>query len=134
MNIEDKAQLFREVYRVLRPGATFGVYDVMQVNTGELCYPVPWATENSPSHLASPAGYKTMLTDAGFDVSRENNCREFALEFFNRLREKTEASGGPPPLGLHTLMQASTADKIKNMIFNITEGYIAPVELIARKA
>jgi len=30
-------------------------------------------------------------------------------------------------------MQESTAVKIKNMIHNITEGYIAPVEIIAKK-
>ncbi len=133
MNIEDKLQLFNEIYRVLRPGAVFGVYDVMQVNDGELSYPVPWATDKSTSHLVFPMDYRSKLSSAGFEVSKENNCREFALEFFKVLRKKTEASGGPPPLGLHTLMQASTADKIKNMIFNITEGFIAPIEIIARK-
>jgi len=30
-------------------------------------------------------------------------------------------------------MQASTADKIKNMIANIAQGLIAPVELIVYK-
>jgi hypothetical protein len=30
-------------------------------------------------------------------------------------------------------MQESTAEKIKNMIDNLTEDYIAPVEVIARK-
>jgi hypothetical protein len=44
------------------------------------------------------------------------------------------ADGGPPPLGLHMLMKESMAEKIKNMIDNITAGYIAPVELIASKA
>lgn len=45
MNIEDKELLFKEIYRVLRPGASFGVYDVMRNKTGELAYPVPWATK-----------------------------------------------------------------------------------------
>ena len=31
-------------------------------------------------------------------------------------------------------MQESTALKLNNMIGNITEGYIAPVEIIAKKA
>ena len=30
MNIADKAQLFAEVRRVLKPGGVFGVYDVMR--------------------------------------------------------------------------------------------------------
>ncbi|WP_114326353.1 class I SAM-dependent methyltransferase [Candidatus Colwellia aromaticivorans] len=133
MNIENKDQLFTEIYRVLKPGALLGVYDVMQENDGELIYPVPWATDESTSHLVAPSQYKQALEKAGFEVLKENNRRDFALEFFKALREKTEASGGPPPLGLHTLMQESTAVKIKNMIHNITEGYISPVEIIANK-
>jgi SAM-dependent methyltransferase len=134
MNIEDKARLFAEIYRVLRPGASFGVYDVMRDKDGELAYPVPWATESSTSSLSTPGQYRQALGDAGFEVTVENNRRDFALEFFNQLRAKTEASGGPPPLGLHTLMQESTAIKIKNMIDNIAANYIAPVEIIAKKS
>lgn len=133
MNIEDKAQLFTEVSRVLRPGAYFGVYDVMRDKDGELCYPVPWATESSTSKLATPDTYRQALTDAGFVITSEDSRRDFALDFFNKLRAKTEAAGGPPPLSLHTLMQESTSEKIANMIGNIAGGYIAPVEVVARK-
>ena len=133
MNIEDKARLFKEIYRVLRPGASFGVYDVMRIEDGELTYPVPWATEKSTSRLASPDQYKLALRNAGFDISNQNNRREFALDFYKRVRAKTKANAGPPPLGLHTLMQESTAAKIKNMIDNIANNYIAPVEVIAQK-
>jgi len=133
MNIEDKTQLFAEIYRVLRPGSNFGVYDVMRQNDGELVYPVPWATDGSTSSLATPDKYKEALADAGFEIANERNRRDFALDFFKQLRAKTEASGGPPPLGLHTLMQESTGEKIKNMINNITENYVAPVEVVAVK-
>jgi ubiquinone/menaquinone biosynthesis C-methylase UbiE len=134
MNIEDKAQLFAEVYRVLRPGSSFGVYDVMRTKEGELTYPVPWATEKNTSSLATPAHYKQALIDAGFSVSKENNRRDFSLNFFKELRKKTEAISGPPPLGLHVLMKETTAIKIKNMIGNIVADYIAPVEIVAQKS
>lgn len=133
MNIEDKALLFKEIYRVLKPGAYFGVYDVMRENEGDLSYPVPWASESSTSKLSSPDEYKQALNTAGFDVVNEDNRHAFALDFFNQLRAKTEASGGPPPLGLHTLMQESTLTKVGNMIANISNGTIAPVEIIVRK-
>jgi ubiquinone/menaquinone biosynthesis C-methylase UbiE len=133
MNIEDKLQLFEEIFRVLKSGTSLGVYDVMQNDDGELVYPVPWATDKSTSYVVAPNQYRHALENAGFEVSKENNRREFALEFFANLRAKNEASGGPPPLGLHTLMQESTATKLKNMIHNITEGYVAPVEIIAHK-
>lgn len=133
MNIDDKDSLFSEIFRVLSTGSFFGVYDVMQINNGNLAYPVPWATEQSTSKLATPEQYKKALNRAGFNTSMENTRRDFALEFFNQLREKTEANGGPPPLGLHTLMQDSTPIKVKNMIDNITANFIAPVEIIAQK-
>jgi len=133
MNIEDKDRLFQEIYRVLRTGATFAVYDVMQQNDGDLIYPVPWAAEETTSSLASPDQYKQAMLNAGFEVCAESNRREFALEFFKQLREKLQASGGPPPLGLHTLMQESTAIKLKNMVDNIAADLIAPVEMIVRK-
>ncbi len=133
MNIEDKSSLFSEIYRVLRPGSSFGIYDVMRQKEGELIYPVPWAAENSMSKVSSTDQYKQALIDAGFEIFKEKNCHDFALDFFKRLRTRTKANGGPPPLGIHTLMQESTTEKINNMITNIVNGYIDPVEIIAKK-
>ena len=134
MNIEEKTRLFTEVYRVLRPGGAFGVYDVMRTGAGELRYPVPWAADDRTSKLATPADYAQALVDAGFEVVKTMNQREFALDFFSKLKAKTQAEGGPPPLGLHTLMKETTITKIGNMIDNIADEIIAPVEIIARKA
>ena len=64
----------------------------------------------------------------------ELNRRDFAVAFFDQLRAKTMAAGGPPPLGLHVLMGRNAPDKIQNMIQSIAKGIIAPVELISRKA
>ena len=133
MNIEDKDLLFREIFRVLRKGASFGIYDVMCIEEGELTFPVPWATDKSISKLATPIQYIEALAHAGFEVFKENSRRDFALEFFRKQREKIEAAGGPPSLGLHTLMKESTPLKINNMIENIKACYVAPVEIIARK-
>lgn len=131
MNIEDKARLFTEVRRVLRAKATFGIYDVMRTGEGELSYPVPWAAGAATNALATPDRYKADLQAAGFRIVTERNRRDFALEFFDQLRARTQAAGGPPPLGLHILMGHTTPDKVQNMIANISAGLIAPVELIA---
>ena len=133
MNIDDKAALFTEIFRVLKPGSNFGVYDIMRQKEGELIYPVPWATDSNTSKLSTPDHYMQALGHAGFKISQENNRRDFSLDFFKQLRAKTEANGGQPPLGLHILMQESTANKIRNMVDNIINGLIAPVEIIAIK-
>lgn len=133
MNIEDKDQLFSEVYRVLKPGALFGIYDIMQIGTGDIAFPVPWASDESISKLATPRQYRDGLDAVGFEVVKENNRRDFALEFFKQMRSRMEANGGPPPLGLHTLMRETTPVKIKNMVDNIAADLIAPVEMIMHK-
>lgn len=134
MNIKDKQTLFREIYRVLKPGSTFALYDIMRMESGALAYPVPWATEASCSHLSTVDEYQATLTQAGFIVGDINERREFGLEFFSKMKERNQAQGGPPPLGLHTLMGTHTAVKVDNMLKNIRDGYIAPVELIAYKS
>lgn len=134
MNIEDKQTLIAEVSRVLKPGAKFGIYDIMKTNDEELIYPVPWATTSQTSWLASPKDYRAAFEGNGFAIAEENNRREFAMEFFKKMKAAGEASDGPPPLGLHVLMQHSTAEKIPNMIANLAANRISPVEMIAVKS
>ena len=51
------------------------------------------------------------------------------------MKAKAAAAEDPPPLGLHILFGEDRAEKVKNMVENISAGRIAPVEMIAvRKA
>ena len=133
MNIEDKHGLIAEVSRVLKPGAKFGIYDIMKTNNEELIYPVPWATTSETSWLAGPEDYRAAFEDNGFTVTEENNRREFAMEFFRKMKATGDAAGGPPPLGLHVVMQQSSAVKIPNMVKNLAANRISPIEMIAVK-
>ncbi|HHL31064.1 MAG TPA: class I SAM-dependent methyltransferase [Oceanospirillales bacterium] len=131
MNIADKKQLFEEVYRVLKPRTFFGIYDVMRTSEGDIRYPVPWACDARTSQLKTAKEYTQILSDVGFGVSKANDRRDFALAFFDKLQRNIATNKEPPALGLHTLMQESTAEKVKNMIKNIEGGQLAPVEIIA---
>jgi ubiquinone/menaquinone biosynthesis C-methylase UbiE len=133
MHMDDKLSLVTELYRVLKPGATFGIYDVMREKNDELMYPVPWATNIETSKLSTPEQYKQALKSAGFEISQENNRRDFALNFFSRLQERDKPNQKPSPLGLHILMQENTANKIRNMVNGIKDAIISPVEIIATK-
>ncbi len=133
MNIPDKQLLVSELHRVLKPGGILGIYDVMRVGDGELTFPVPWATSPESSVVASPQEYRSALQAARLRVTAERSRRAFALEFFDRLEAGTAAAGGPPPLGLHILMGETAALKVKNLVENISENRVAPVELIAEK-
>lgn len=133
MNIEDKHALFKEVARVLKPGGTFGIYDIMKSNEDDLVYPVPWASSAETSWLAEPESYRIALEDSGFVVKQENDRKDFAVDFFAKMKKATEVQKSPPPLGLHVLMQQSTAEKIPNMVANLQAGRIKPVEMYAVK-
>ena len=133
MNIADKTSLARELWRVLAPGGVWGVYDIMRTGEGELVFPVPWASAAEESSVAGPDDYRTALKAAGFEIVTERNRRDFAVEFFERLKADTAAAGGPPPLGLHLVMGPSAPTKVQNMIDNIARNTIAPIELIVRK-
>lgn len=129
MNIDDKSALLREVARVLRPGAMFGIYDVMRMTAGDLVHPVPWATEAATGHVAEPERYRQAATDAGLTVVSENNRREAAERFF----EGAAARQNPSPLGLQLLMGPTVGEKVKNMVANIRSGLIAPVEMVLQR-
>ena len=130
MNIENKAQLFVEVRRVLKPGGVFGIYDVMREGNGDLAFPVPWASNADTSFVASASDYRRRLEAAGFAVRKERSRREFAIEFFRQLRAGAADTGGPPPLGLHLLMGATAPQKTANMHENLQRGLIAPTEIV----
>jgi len=133
MNIENKAKLFAEVRRVLTPSGRFGIYDVMRLAAGELSYPVPWASGAVSSFVAAAASYRRLLVEAGFEVLKERDRRGFALEAFAQMRARG-AGAAPGPLGLHIVMGANAAQKVTNMIGDISSGLIAPTEMICRVA
>jgi len=134
MNIPDKPGIFNEAHRVVRNGGIFAIYDVMRTGQGDLTFPVPWAAHAGLSALAEPDVYRRAAASAGFTLEKEENRQAIALEFFARVRAKVEEMGGPPALGLHNIMGATTGAKVANMVAGIKGDVIAPVLMIFRNA
>jgi ubiquinone/menaquinone biosynthesis C-methylase UbiE len=132
MNIEDKPALFVEARRVLKSGAVFVIYDLMRTGAGELRFPVHWAASAETSFVASAAEYRQALAAAGFEIRSERDRSEFARRVFREAQARAAESGGPPALGVHILMKSDVAQKLANVIANVEDGLIAPVELICR--
>ena len=131
MNIQDKVKLIREVKRVLRSEAIFAIYDVMRIGPGELQYPLPWASKTEESFVATVDDYRQALVDAGFAIAGERERKQFAIDFFARMRQRNEQLG-PQPLGLHLVMGETATLKMSNVVDGLRRGVIAPVEIIAR--
>ena len=66
MNISDKAGLYREIARVIRPAGRFAFFDVVAGPNQPIHFPVPWASDPSFSFLLSPDETRELITRAGF--------------------------------------------------------------------
>jgi SAM-dependent methyltransferase len=132
MNIHDRAALYGEIARVMKPGARLCIYDVMKKNEDEIAYPVPWAASAETSYLTTPDEMISLLEAAGFEVIEVEDRTDFAIDFFQK--SLAAAAKGPPPVGLHLLMGASSPEKFKNMLANVESGRISPVQIIARRS
>jgi ubiquinone/menaquinone biosynthesis C-methylase UbiE len=130
MNIEDKAGVFREVARVLKPGGRFTIFDIMRGGEGPLEFPMPWAMSAETSFVRSAEEYRNALKAAGLHIEHQRDRREFALEFMEKMR--AAATGGAPPvLGVHVLMGEQAPVMLKNVNTAIAVGTLVPVEIVA---
>ncbi len=133
MNVENKAQAFKEAFRILKPGSLFGVFDITKYGEGDLAYPLPWANGLKTSFLASADEYVEHLESAGFEIVFCQDRYQFALDFFEKVKARLDSGDGPPPLGIHMLMGSEAKRKVDNLAENLKRGLLAPFEICARR-
>jgi sarcosine/dimethylglycine N-methyltransferase len=119
MNIEDRARLYREIRRVLKPGGRFATYDVVS-KQGEPHYPVPWARTPATSFLLTADATLAAVEGAGFRMLVAQDDSETAKAWFTQLR----ASGPPPSPNLGVVMGPDFAQLSGNLGRNIMEDRI----------
>ena len=68
MNIADKRALYREIRRVLKPGAWLVLSEAAQGPGGAPDYPTPWARTAASSFLATEAETRASLEACGFAI------------------------------------------------------------------
>jgi ubiquinone/menaquinone biosynthesis C-methylase UbiE len=130
MNIRDRAGLYREIARVLKPGATLCIYDVMKGPDDGVRYPVPWAENAENSYLTSPSEMHALLHAAGFRVTETERRSMFAIDFF---RQRLASAAPAPPLGLHLLTGENAREKFVNYLHNVEHDTVAPTVMIAKR-
>lgn len=132
MNIQDKAQLYHEMYRVLKPGGTLAIYDVLAGPSGPVLFPVPWARTPDTSFLVQPDELRKLLEETGFTITDWSDTTERARTWFVSLAEKIQKEG-LPSLGFHILMGADFKVMAQNQGRNLQEGRIVLAQIVARK-
>ena len=126
MNISDKAGLYREVGRVLRPAGRFAFFDVLAGPNQPIHFPVPWASDPSFSFLLSPDETRELITRAGF---RETTwLADEALDIeLERPDPMADDAGPGAPLDPGLLNGPDAPRMGKNVGRNSEEGRILPV-------
>lgn len=128
MNIADKQRLYSEMRRVVPPGGRLGFFDILAGPNQPIHFPVPWATDERVSFLASALETQAIIASAGFRTQLWEDVTEGAIEFYK------SASAAPaetrPPLGLH-LVIPNIAEKLANLWRNAEEGRIIVVRCVA---
>ena len=119
MNISERARLYREIRRVLKPGGRFATFDVV-LNGGEPHYPQPWAQTPATSFLMTATATREVIEQAGFHTLAWRDDSEAAKTWFAQLR----ASGPPPPPNLGVVMGPGFAEFATNLGRSLMEGRI----------
>ena len=77
MNIERKNQLMAEVFRVLKGGNNFVLFDVMKITDEAIDYPMPWAEKIEESAVDKVQAYEAALGEAGFRILDVEDKNQF---------------------------------------------------------
>jgi ubiquinone/menaquinone biosynthesis C-methylase UbiE len=130
MNINDKAGVFREVARVLKPGGRFAIFDILRFGDAPLEFPMPWAMQASASFVATGDDYRGALEGAGFRIEHQRSRRQFAVEFIEKRKAALASAGSAPVLGVQLLMGEQAPLMLKNVNTAIADGRLEPVEIV----
>jgi ubiquinone/menaquinone biosynthesis C-methylase UbiE len=129
MNIQDKAGLWREIVRVLRPQGRLALYEVFAGPAPAQHFPVPWANGPELNHLVPPTEAQRLLEAAGFRTEVWNDVTQELKAFFRAAIEKTRKHG-PPPLSLAAFMGPRFPAMAANVLRSLEEDRLRVVQAV----
>jgi len=143
MNIADRACLYGEVHRVVRPGGRFAIYDVVAGNAGPLHFPVPWSRGPETSFLVAPDAMRRTLEQAGFKVIDWQDKSETGVAWFAEQQKARAAAQGNAAqasnaarasLGLHLAMGPDFPIMAANLGRNLGERRVGLIQAVLERS
>jgi SAM-dependent methyltransferase len=127
MNIADKAKLYQEIARVLKPGGRYAFQEMSAGNAAMSYFPLPWASEPADSFLITAEAMRTLLDDHGFVAEVFEDTSDTHLR--RAAANATPATTGQ--LGLAVFVD-NLAEKAANARRSLEEGQVRLVRGIFR--
>ena len=129
MNIPDKPLLYRELYRVTKPGGRMILHEIMAGPVQPIYFPVPWASEASFSYLSTPETVLQNITAAGLKQIHWIDASEHAKNwFFARIAALQNAT--PSPLGLNLILGERAPASFQNVMRNLRENRVRVIQAV----
>jgi len=128
MNIADKARLYAEVRRVLRPAGRLAFHEIMAGPVQPIHFPVPWAHEPAISFLRPPEEVRALLIGSGFKEVSWVDTTAMSVTWFQQ--RSVPQGSGTPPLGLHLLLGPRFGEMFGNQVRNLQEHRITVIQAV----
>ncbi len=128
MNIEDKAALYAEVCRVLKPGGRFVSADVGR-GDAEPTYPLPWAREPALDFSCSAADLRAAIEGAGLAVTEWRDNSAEAVAVFQDPNQKARRG----KLGVPLIAGADFPQRSNNLAQGMADGAFVNLMFSAEK-
>ena len=120
MNIEDKATLYDQMARVLKPGGKLAFFDLIS-GEGDVIFPVPWADTPDLNFLVDEDELRALLSAAGFHVQLWEDLSSEGAAFF--------AASTPSELSVN-LLSKEMRPKLGNLRRNLEEGRVRAIRSV----
>ena len=134
MNIEDKAAFYNGVFRVLKPGGKFAIYDVAKGDGEPVIYPAPWSTLEEFSFLSTIPETQSQLNEAGFATLQLEDASAEAIEWLKQIQSAPAPSpDAPKVVDLREVLGSQVGPMLKNMGQNFMEGRTRVVRALVQK-
>lgn len=133
LNMPDNLRVISECRRVLKPGASLLMHEVVRgQQPDQMRYPVPWAEEASHSHLITAETLQQQLQQAGFENVQLDDWSDEALAWRQRQLQKEESGHvSRAPLSPAMILGARFTAMGRNLVSNLQNHAIRVVEVVA---